>query len=502
MTGASPPHPEAAAELDHAMRRLRRLPIGSKLGYGAGQLVEMVVGSVLSIFMLFYATVVCGLPGGLAGLAVGIGLVVDAVLDPLVGSMSDGWRSRWGRRVPFMVVALPLILVSFNLLFALPVGLTETSLFLWLTTLSITLRVSLSLFTLPYQALGAEISDDYVERSSIAAWRWGLGLLGTFSTITLGYGGYLSGPGGTLKRDAYSSLTLTLSIILLIGGVLAIRVALLMRDRQHETEVAHAPLHERLIPELAEVFGNRTFRIMFATSLLFSVAMGVNQALGLHVATFFWHLPAELVQPMAIASVAGLVLGAPLSAVLAPRIEKRTMIVIGMMGMVVDHGGPVTLRLLGLLPWTGSDLAIALAVAAFLGSIFTGLTVISALSILPDAADEHEHLYGTRREGLYTAGWAFAGKAASGAGILIAGVVLDLVSFPTGVSHQGSASSIPDWAANTLALVGGPGASLLSMAAIGLVLLYRIDKRTHARIMHDLNARRAAAAEQSDPDAP
>jgi glycoside/pentoside/hexuronide:cation symporter, GPH family len=205
---------------------------------------------------------------------------------------------------------------------------------------------------------------------------------------------------------------------------------------------------------------------------------------------------------MAIAAVAGLVLGAPLSAPLASRVEKRTMIIIGMIGMVVDQAGPVTLRLLGFLPLTGTDLAIALAVAAFLGSIFTGLTVISALSIIPDAADEHEYLYGTRREGLYTAGWAFAGKAATGAGILIAGVVLDLVSFPTGISHQGSAGSIPTWAANTLALVGGPGASLLSMAAIILVLFYRIDKCTHAHIMADLNARRAAAAEKTASDAP
>lgn len=483
--------------LEHARERLDKLPLPRMLGYASGQLVEMVVSSMLTVFMLFYATVVCGLSGSLAGLAVGAGLVIDAILDPVIGSLSDGWRSRFGRRVPFMVVSLPLILVSFNLLFTAPVGLSGMALFGWMAGLSIALRVSLSIFSLPFQALGTELSDDYNERTSISAWRWGIGLLGTLATIVLGYGGFLSGPGGTMRREAYSALAMSLSVILLIGGLLAVRTAIRTLDRQHSPVPSDLTLSARVFGGISEVFANRTFRILFFSGLLFNIASGLDQAVSMHVATFFWRLPAEQIQPIALAAVLGLVLGAPLAGPLIKRTEKRTMMIVGMSGMLIGHATPLTLRLLGLLQLSGGDLSLLLSVVSLLTGISTGLAYVSAISCLPDAADEHEQIYGTRREGMYVAGWVFAGKAATGVGILVAGIVLDLVDFPSGMAERGAEAiaMIPAWKAETLAMVGGPGASLISMSGILLMLFYRIDKRAHARILADLHLRRSATPE-------
>jgi hypothetical protein len=78
------------------------LPFAQKLGYGCGRTLDTIVQQTLSVFLLFYVTSVCGIPGGLAGAAIAAGLVVDAFLDPLIGTASDDWRSRWGRRLPFM----------------------------------------------------------------------------------------------------------------------------------------------------------------------------------------------------------------------------------------------------------------------------------------------------------------------------------------------------------------------------------------------------------------
>ena len=76
-----------------AGRNFGKLPFRLKLAYASGQLVDGVVSTALSLFLLFYLTAVCGLSGGLAGAAVSFGLLVDAVLDPLIGSVSDGWLS-------------------------------------------------------------------------------------------------------------------------------------------------------------------------------------------------------------------------------------------------------------------------------------------------------------------------------------------------------------------------------------------------------------------------
>jgi glycoside/pentoside/hexuronide:cation symporter, GPH family len=495
--GALPPgvvEPGPVLGQNEGFRRLDRLPFGRKAGYAAGQLVELVVGSMLNIFVLFYVTAVCGLPGGLAGLALGAGIVIDAVMDPLIGSLSDGWRSRFGRRVPFMMASLVPIVLTFNLIFALPAALGQTALFLWLMLLSISLRISLSVFTLPYQALGAELSDDYEERSSIAAWRWGIGILGTVAVIGLGYGVFLVGPGGVSRRAAYLPLTLTLSVLLLAGGLIAIRQGLATRQLQHAVATPTEAIHVRLLGEVREMFSNRTFRILFASSLLFHIESGVYQALALHVATFFWRLNSGQMQTLFVAAVLGLALGAPLAGLLGRRVEKRTVLLIGMSGMLTCHAVPPTLQLLGLLKLTGGALTGFLSAAGFLGGAMMALSIIAFVSIIPDAADEHEHLYSTRREGLYFAGWSFATKAATGAGVLIAGVVLQLINFPTHLAEQGAAAALPERTVAWLAFAGGPGAGLLSIAGIALMLLYRINKQQHARISADLAARRRAAA--------
>jgi GPH family glycoside/pentoside/hexuronide:cation symporter len=477
----------------HDAARSGRLPLGRKTSYAAGQLVEMIVGSMLNVFILFYVTAVCGLPGGLAGLALGAGLVVDAVMDPLIGSLSDGWNSRFGRRVPFMAASLIPIVLTFNLIFALPSSLGTIPLFLWVMCLSVSLRISLSVFTLPYQALGAEISDDYVERSSIAAWRWGIGILGTVAVIGLGYGVFLGGPGGVSRRTSYLPLTLTLSVMLLAGALIAIRAGLNTRGLQHEVVAPTEAIHIRLFGEMKEVFRNRTFRILFTSSLLLNIATGVNQALALHVGTFFWKLSSGQMQALAMAAVVGLVIGAPLAGPLGPRLEKRSLLLIGMIGGAICSALPPALKLLGLLPLTGGALLGFLATVAFIGGVMLAFAVIAFLSIIPDAADEHEYLFGARREGLYFAGWSFATKSATGAGVLVAGLVLELIHFPAHLSEQGAAATaLPERTVGLLGFAGGPGAAIASALGILLVLRYRLDRSTHAEIVSDLRRRHKA----------
>lgn len=477
-----------------AERRIDRLPIARKMGYGAGQLVELSVSSMLNIFVLFYVTAVCGLPGWMAGIALGAGLVIDAVMEPVIGSLSDGWRSRFGRRVPFMAVALLPILITYNLIFALPAALGDAALFAWLMLLSVTLRIALSFFTLPYQALGAELSDDYAERSSIAVWRWGIGILATMAVIVLGYGVFLAGPGGMSQRSGYLPLTLTLSLFIIVGGAIAIRTGLATRDRQHVVAAPAKGLSTRLFGEVKEVFRNRTFVILFVASLLFNIGGGLNQALQLHTGTFILKLDSGQMQLMSLAAVLGLAAGAPLTAPFVKRMEKRTMLIVGKLGMFLLGAAPVTLKLMGLLTITGTPLSGFLAFMSFFYGASMAVSIIAFVSIVADAADEHEYIFGTRREGLYFAGWSFATKSATGAGLLIAGLVLQLIQFPSGLSERGAAAdALPPETITWLGIAAAPGAGSLSLLAILVILLYRLDRREYTRISSELKSRRAAA---------
>ena len=105
--------------------------------------------------------------GPLTGLAVLIAIIFDAVSDPIMGSISDRFISKLGRRHPFMFAAPFPTVIAIYLMFFPPDGLSEYGLFGWLIFSTILLRLSITLFAVPHLALGAELSDDYFERSRV-----------------------------------------------------------------------------------------------------------------------------------------------------------------------------------------------------------------------------------------------------------------------------------------------------------------------------------------------
>lgn len=477
-----------------AVLRAGALPLGQKLAYSIGAFSESAVSSSLNIFLLFYVTTVCGLPGGLAGAALAAGLVVDAVADPLLGSISDSWRSRFGRRLPMMAVGLPLMLAAFVAIFSLPSGLSQTSLFLLLAALSIALRVAVSTFNLPYLAVGAELSDDYAERSSITTWRWGAATLGAVAAVVLGFVVFFKGDGGALNRAAYQPFALTLSLPILLFALIALGAVHATRKRQHPVP-AGGQFLSRLLPELIEVFRNRSFQVLFVSAFLMFTAQGAATVLGLHANTFFWRFNGAQIQLVTLAFALGLVIGAPLTGPIVKRMEKRTAFLAAGFGLTLMQAGPAGLRLLGLLPLQGQALATAIAVGMLVAGVMTTMAAIALISMLADAADEHEHLFGARREALYFAGWAFAGKASNGGGALIAGLVLQAIAFPSG-SGSHAAGAVSPAAANWLGFFYGPGAAALSGVGLAVLFLYRLDRRAHAVIMGELAVRRGLTGDK------
>jgi GPH family glycoside/pentoside/hexuronide:cation symporter len=475
----------------------RRAPLATrtKFGYAAGQLIDGIVNNTLSVFLLFYVTAVCGVSGALAGAALSVGIIVDAVMDPAIGELSDSWHSRLGRRLPFMLIGLIPIAATFVLIFTLPSGLAPVLLFAWLTVLSIILRVSTSLFILPYQAVGAELSDDYDERSSIMAWRWGVGMIGAVIAVALGFGVFFTGHDGLSRRAAYPPFALVLAVIFLLGGLTAARTTYKVRERLHTPSESGGWLGKRVLRGILEAFRNRSFRILFIGALLFFIALGTNNSLALHANTFFWHLTGPQTQLVTLALFAGLLAGAPLAGPFLARMEKATVLMVGMVGLLIAQGGPVLLRMLHVLPWVGAPLAWLLAGVMFLGGVLMATAAIAFSSMMADAADEHEHLFGERREGLFFAAWAFASKASTGAGALIAGVLLQVIHFPTDLAERGGTSALlPERMVDWLGLFYGPGAALLTLAAVLTTLFYRLDSKAHAAIIIDLQARRRATA--------
>jgi GPH family glycoside/pentoside/hexuronide:cation symporter len=123
---------------------------------------------------------------------------------------------------------------------------------------------------------------------------------------------------------------------------------------------------------------------------------------------------------------------------------------------------------------------------------------ISFQSMMADAADEHEFIFGTRREGLYYAGLNFSAKAASGLGALVAGVLLDLIHFPTNLAaHGGIGIHIPETVLRNLGLIYGPVVATIYAVATVIFLGYRLDRSAYAKIQAGLDKRRQAVADDA-----
>lgn len=480
-----------AADDNHAVRGTR-LSRGLLAVYGAGSMVNDVTAFGLNTLLLFYLTIVCGLSGSAAGIALGVALVVDSFIDPLVGSISDNSRSRHGRRHPYMIASAIPIVIAFGLLFSIPPGLSGGGLFAYALVVLLAARICLSLFYVPYIALGAELSDDYAERSTIVASRVLFSVLAGAAAIFLAYGVFLRGPGGQLHRAAYAPFGWTCGAIALLAAAISTFGTMGARGRLHAaTQAQDGATFGRLFVEVAEVFRNRSFRILFAACLILFVALGAAGALGLHANTYFWKLQTSAILIIALAGMAGVLIGVFVAAVMSRMLEKRIVAVIGLALIGVAQVSPVPLQLAGLIPKGGA--VITLMIAAALGGLGGSVATIGFQSMMADAADEHEHLFGARREGLYFAGITLSAKASSGIGALIAGVVLDLIGFPHGLASR-AVAAIPAHTIRDLGLAYGPGASVLTAFSVITLLSYRRGKREHDEVREALQRRRETAA--------
>ncbi|HEY1075079.1 MAG TPA: MFS transporter [Fontimonas sp.] len=484
----------AAVQAHHAALRAQKLPLASKLAYASGSTLDAAVNTSINVFLLFYATTACGMEPGMAGAAIALGLVLESLIDPLIGLYSDNFRSRWGRRLPFMAAGLPFLLLSYVLLFSLPDSNDQWLLFALVASLSAAARISLSVFNLPYLAAGAELSDDQTDRERLIGLRWTLSIVAAFITVAVGFTVFFGGENGLAQRLNYQPYAWTIAGLMLATGLLSMTVVRRTLDRQHVVEVKPVSLPS-IVAEFAELLHSRSFRVLFGVAVLFAAAQAVIQSLNLHAFTFFWHLDTSQTQFITLSITGGMMLGALIATPVIARMEYRSAAVMGLLGIIVMQAVPPTLRLAGLLTLEGQALTFLMVGFSVFGGMMTTIVAIAVITMITNAADEHEYLFGVRREGSYFAGWTLAYKIAGGLGTLLSGLILELIAFPVQqVKEQGMKIVLPQEMTDALGLYYGPGAAVLTLMALALLFRFRLDRPGHRRILEALNARRQGQA--------
>ncbi len=409
-----------------------------------------------------------GLGLGLVGSVLLIARLSDVVTDPLVGYLSDRFGWPLGRRRSWMLFGVPLLLVAAHRLFLPPGEVTAAYLLFW----TVAAYLGATMVQLPYSAWGAEISDDYHERSRISGAREGFVVVGTLLA---------AGLPALLAADLKTAMAV-------IGwglvAVLPIAVALALKTVPEERFQRSRRIGWR--QGTAVLYRNRPFRRLLTAYFLNSIANGLPATLFLLYVTHVLEKPSWSGLLLFVYFACG-VAAIPLWLRLSTRWGKHQAWIAAML---------LASAVFALVPLLGpGDHWWFLAVCVVTG-IGLGADLTLPASMQADVVDLDTLKSGQRRTGIFFALWGIATKLALALAVGLAFPLLELAGYQAKVPAQ------PEAALLALVLLYSLVPALFKLAAIALFLRYPITAAQQQRIRRLIDARHGAAwhaAEGSNP---
>lgn len=464
---------------------------GTRLAYGVGAVAEGTMNAAFSTFVLFYYSQLLGMSPSLAGTALFIAMLFDAVSDPLMGAVSDRTRTRLGRRHPYMYTAVLPIGVGFALLFDPPAALGEVGLFFWLTGFSILVRGSMTLYQIPAASMLPEVAVDYDERTSLASYRVLFAVLGSVVTLIIAFAVFFPAtaefPQGQRNRDGYAGYGLMCALLAMAT------IATCAVGTHKLIPRMHRPPEERfklamLGADLRDALRNRPYLMLLLAALCASTANGFNEAIGIYINTYFWKFTSQEIVYLLVPLMPAVLCGAAMTRPLTQRFDKR-QVAVGTMAVAAVIG-PLTigLRLLGVMPANGEPLLVLLiAIHVFVVVTLLMTATIAIVSMIADVVDASEVDTGKRQEGIFSSAITFSAKAASGLGAWIASLLLELIDFPRGASVEAGPEKVIQ-----LGVAAAPCLVALFLLTLFFLLRFGLTRETHHETLRALAERRRA----------
>ena len=416
------------------------------------------------IYLLKFSTDVLGIAPAMMGVLLLISRLVDAVSDPVSGFLSDRTRTRFGRRRPWLLLGALPVSVSFALLWAPPRGLDGSGLVHWMGLLIVLFFVARTLYGMPLDALGAELTTDYHERNRLFGVRrlaFGLGAI----TVFVAMQAIVSSPD---PRRTTASVTL---VAALVSAALMLLPVFGLRERpdyQHRGS-------DRPFAALLDVWRNPHARCLLFVFFLQQLGVAAVTVMAPYFAQYVLGSPDAVTLVLSaffLVSIASI----PIWLRLGRRFEKRSLLLFAM--------AMVGVSLLGFAFVQEGIIGASVAVAGFAGAAGGALDVLFP-SLQADVIDTDEHLTGERKEGVYLAAWHFVSKTGVGLSGMIVGFLLSASGFQPNVAQS------PEALFMIRLLMGG--LPLLCFGAGSLIFLrFRLTRAGHAEIRAALDAQRIA----------
>ena len=466
---------------------IEKMNFGTKLAYGAGDVGGAIVGILLLSYLSPFLTDVAHLAPGLAGATQLVVRVWDAFLDPVIGIMSDRGnvfgakiKAQWGRRYPWMIFAA----VPFGLLFIcqwlipFPAS-NQWGLFGFYTVVSMFLGTFFTMYSLPYTALTAELTEDYNERTSLNSFRFTFSLGGSIVALLI-------------ARTVFQQVTdpaqqyLTIGIICAILSVLPIfycvwgtqaRAKLVTRLQAARVEnTASLPL----TAQLRSVFTNRAFMCVVGIYLCSWFSLQLTAAIIPYFAVSWMGLK-QADSPLIILAVQGTALGMlSVWSKISQKVGKKAVYFMGTGFWIISQAGLFLLQ-------PGQN--VQLYFLAILAGLGVSTAYLVPWSMLPDVIELDELETGQRREGLFYSFMVFLQKICLGVALA---VILQSLEWTGYISPTATvlAPIQPPAVLLAIRLAIGPIPTISLIGGLILAYFYPITRERHQQILLQLAERR------------
>ncbi len=441
----------------------KKLSLKTKILYGIGDLGNSLTTASIQFFLLFYYTDIALIDPATAGTALLVGkLTWDAFNDPLFGYLSDRTKSKFGRRRIYMLVGAIPFGISFWLMYSLPQGLKGIAAFLMVLGSFLLFDTFATLVGTPYNAMSAELTYDYKERTSLIAVREIFTVVGYIigAAITTMIAGMFINSLGWSDRAGYSGLgavfglVATVSVLTTVFGV--------KNKANRDVKPSKLPPVKAILSS----FKNKPFVRLLIVSTIVSIGFTLLTSLMPYFLTYQLNMADQI--PLVMITMLGTIAIFLLPwKWVADKINKGPSYALGL-GIA-----SIAVVLTFFLPYGPTPL---IYVVAFFAGLGFSAQYVFPWSMIPDVTEYDQLLTGERREGIYYGIWAFMGKLTGALGIAASGWALNLFGYVPNVVQT-------EHARLGIRLFFGPVSVFMILVVLPFLIWYPITRKSHAAVL-------------------
>lgn len=452
----------------------KKLGVGEKIAFGLGNMNNLLMNNILNVLLNPIYNIALGVSPALIGYAAAIPRLWDAVSDPLVGAWSDNFRSRWGRRKPFMLIGAIISAVSLMAIWWVPSFWGERSMFFYLVVMSLIFYTGNTFFLVPYGGLGLALSDDYHERTNLFAYKAVVDALGGFLIPWIYW--VTTRPCFESTLQGARVLGFGMGLWILIFTVIPIAFC---RER-YDAKVARQEKIP-LLRSIGETVRNKPFLLLtFAVTLMF-FGFYASSTIGSYLNIFYIFNGVEKEASIYVGLSGTLwkissLLSLPVVVYISRKLEKRTVFLIA---MFFAFAGSLSSW------WCFNPEYPALQL---IPSVLNGPGISCVLmlceSMLADVCDLDEVENGSRREAMFSAIYGWFSKVGLTLALALSGVLLVWSGFDITLGAEQTPGTIL-----TMRILAAVVPASGMLAAIILISFYRLSESRMKEVRRILNER-------------